>query len=158
MNETLTLKPGQKAPAISLRNQHGEKITLSQFKGKKVALFFYPKDSTPTCTTEACNLRDNHAALLKKGIEVIGISPDDETSHLNFATKHQLPFHLLADTSQKILNKYGVWGEKSMYGNKYMGVIRTTVLINEDGKIHDIITKVKAKEHAQQILKTWGLN
>jgi peroxiredoxin Q/BCP len=149
------LKAGDKAPAISLKNQEGKKVTLKEFKGKKVVLFFYPKDMTPTCTVEACNLRDNYSLLQKQGIEVIGISPDDETSHLKFADKHELPFTLLADPSHKTLNDYGVWGEKSMYGKKYMGVLRTTVLINEDGKIHDIIRKVESKNHAAQILKMW---
>ena len=137
------------------KNQEGKKVTLKEFKGKKVVLFFYPKDMTPTCTVEACNLRDNYSLLQKQGIEVIGISPDDETSHLKFADKHELPFTLLADPSHKTLNDYGVWGEKSMYGKKYMGVLRTTVLINEDGKIHDIIRKVESKNHAAQILKMW---
>jgi peroxiredoxin Q/BCP len=149
------LKAGDKAPAISLKNQEGKKVTLKEFKGKKVVLFFYPKDMTPTCTVEACNLRDNYSLLQKQGIEVIGISPDDETSHLKFADKHELPFTLLADPSHKTLNDYGVWGEKSMYGKKYMGVLRTTVLINEDGKIHEMIRKVESKNHAAQILKMW---
>lgn len=149
------LKAGDKAPAISLKNQEGKKVTLKEFKGKKVVLFFYPKDMTPTCTVEACNLRDNYSLLQKQGIEVIGISPDDETSHLKFADKHELPFTLLADPTHKTLNDYGVWGEKSMYGKKYMGVLRTTVLINEDGKIHEIIRKVESKNHAAQILKIW---
>lgn len=149
------LKAGDKAPAISLKNQEEKKVTLKEFKGKKVVLFFYPKDMTPTCTVEACNLRDNYSLLQKQGIEVIGISPDDETSHLKFADKHELPFTLLADSTHKTLNDYGVWGEKSMYGKKYMGVLRTTVLINEDGKIHEIIRKVESKNHAAQILKIW---
>jgi peroxiredoxin Q/BCP len=149
------LKAGDKAPAISLKNQEGKKVSLKEFKGKKVVLFFYPKDMTPTCTVEACNLRDNYSLLQNHGIEVIGISPDDETSHLKFADKHELPYTLLADPTHKTLNDYGVWGEKSMYGKKYMGVLRTTVLINEDGKIHEIIRKVESKNHAAQILKMW---
>lgn len=148
---------GSKAPAISLKNQDGKKVTLSSFKGKKVALFFYPKDMTSTCTVEACNLRDHYPELQQQGIEVIGISPDDEISHTKFVNKHELPYTLLADTEQKTLQDYGVWGEKSMYGRKYMGVIRTTFLIDEKGKIHDIIQKVEAKNHAAQILKSWGL-
>lgn len=152
-----TLKPGDKAPAFSLKNQAGEKVSLKDFKGQKLVIFFYPKDMTPTCTVEACNLRDNYDALQKKGIQVIGVSPDDEKSHIKFIDKHELPYTLLADPEQEMLNKYGVWGEKSMYGRKYMGVLRTTFLINEEGKIHDVISKVEAKNHAAQILKLWGL-
>lgn len=152
-----SLQAGDKAPAFSLKNQDGKKVSLKDFKGHKLVLFFYPKDMTPTCTVEACNLRDNYSALQKKGIHVIGVSPDDETSHTKFIGKHELPYTLLADPEQVMLNAYGVWGEKSMYGRKYMGVLRTTFLINEDGKIHDVITKVEAKNHAAQILKVWGL-
>lgn len=152
-----TLNIGDKAPAFSLKNQDGKKVSLKDFKGQKLVIFFYPKDMTPTCTVEACNLRDNYSALQKKGIQVIGVSPDDEKSHTKFIEKHELPYTLLADPEQEMLNKYGVWGEKSMYGRKYMGVHRTTFLINEDGKIHDIITKVEAKNHATQIIKLWGL-
>lgn len=152
-----TLKPGDKAPAFSLKNQAGEKVSLKDFKGQKLVIFFYPKDMTPTCTVEACNLRDNYDALQKKGIQVVGVSPDDEKSHIKFIDKHELPYTLLADPEQEMLNKYGVWGEKSMYGRKYMGVLRTTFLINEEGKIHDVISKVEAKNHAAQILKLWGL-
>lgn len=151
------LKTGTKAPAFTLKNQDGKKVSLKDFKGQKLVLFFYPKDMTPTCTVEACNLRDNYSALQKQGIHVLGISPDDETSHTKFIGKHALPYPLLADPEQKMLIDYGVWGEKSMYGRKYMGVLRTTFLINEDGKIHDVITKVEAKNHAAQILKVWGL-
>jgi len=150
-----TLEVGKKAPAFNLKNQEGKKISLKDLIGKKVVLFFYPKDMTPTCTVEACNLRDHHSSLTKAGMEVIGISPDDESSHIKFIEKQQLPYHLLADTDHAILEKYGVWGEKNMYGRKYMGVLRTTFLIDEEGKIAHIIDKVKAKEHAQQILKLW---
>jgi thioredoxin-dependent peroxiredoxin len=149
------LQAGDKAPNIALKNQEGTKITLASMKGKKVVLFFYPKDNTPTCTNEACNLRDNYANLLKHNMEVIGISPDDEASHQKFVEKQHLPYHLLADTELKTLHDYGVWGEKSMYGRKYMGVIRTTFLIDEKGKIVHIIDKVKAGDHSQQILKLW---
>ena len=135
------LQAKEKAPAFNLKNELGEKVTLGQFKGKKVALFFYPKDSTPTCTVEACNLRDNYAALLKHNIEVIGVSPDDEKSHTKFKSSQKLPFTLLCDTSLKTLMAYGVWGEKSMFGNKYMGVMRTTFLINEKGIIDFVIDK-----------------
>jgi peroxiredoxin Q/BCP len=151
----ITLNPGEKVPAFSLKNQDGKKVSLKDYKGKKIVLFFYPKDMTPTCTVEACNLRDNYNLLKKEGIEIIGISPDDEASHQKFIGKHELPYTLLADTTMKTLNDYGVWGEKSMYGRKYMGVLRTTFLINEDGKIHDIIVKVQSKDHAKQILKLW---
>ncbi len=150
-----TLEVGKKAPAFSLKNQAGQKIALKDYLGKKVVLFFYPKDMTPTCTVEACNLRDNYSALIKAGMEVIGISPDDEKSHIKFIEKQELPYQLLADEKHEVLEKYGVWGEKSMYGRKYMGVLRTTFLINETGKIAHIIDKVKSKEHAQQILKLW---
>lgn len=152
-----SLNIGDKAPAFSLKNQDGKKVSLKDFKGQKLVIFFYPKDMTPTCTVEACNLRDNYSALQKKGIQVIGVSPDDEKSHIKFIDKHELPYTLLADPEQVMLNAYGVWGEKSMYGRKYMGVLRTTFLINEEGKIHDIISKVEAKNHAAQILKLWGL-
>ncbi len=151
------LKAGDKAPNFSLKNQDGKKVALKDFKGQKFVLFFYPKDMTSTCTVEACNLRDNYSALQQQGIAVVGISPDDETSHQKFIGKHELPYTLLADTEQTMLNAYGVWGEKSMYGRKYMGVHRTTFLINEDGKIHDVIVKVEAKNHAAQILNVWGL-
>lgn len=151
----ITLEVGKKAPAFSLKNQEGKKIALKDYLGKKVVLFFYPKDMTPTCTVEACNLRDNYSALIKAGMEVIGISPDDEKSHIKFIEKQELPYQLLADEKHEVLEKYGVWGEKSMYGRKYMGVLRTTFLINETGKIAHIIDKVKSKEHAQQILKLW---
>jgi peroxiredoxin Q/BCP len=150
-----TLEVGKKAPAFSLKNQEGKKIALKDYIGKKVVLFFYPKDMTPTCTVEACNLRDHFLALTNVGIEVIGISPDDEASHVKFIEKQKLPYHLLADTDHATLEKYGVWSEKSMYGRKYMGVLRTTFLIDETGKIAHIIDKVKSKEHAQQILKLW---
>lgn len=151
------LKAGDKAPNFSLKNQDGKKVALKDFKGQKLVLFFYPKDMTPTCTVEACNLRDHYSTLQQKGIAVVGISPDDESAHQKFIGKHELPYTLLADTDQTMLNAYGVWGEKSMYGRKYMGVHRTTFLINEDGKIHDVIVKVEAKNHAIQILKTWGI-
>lgn len=151
------LEPGKKAPSISLKNQEGKKVTLKDYLGKKVALYFYPEDDTPTCTTEACNLRDNFSLLKKKGIEVIGVSPDDEKKHVKFIEKYTLPFTLLCDPDLKVMNAYGVWAEKNMYGRKYMGVVRTTVLINEDGKIFDIIKKVKSADHANQIITKWGL-
>jgi peroxiredoxin Q/BCP len=151
------LEPGMMAPLFTLTNQDGKKVSLKDFKGQKVALFFYPEDDTPTCTVEACNLRDNYALLKKQGIEVLGISPDDEQKHQRFIEKFTLPFTLLADPTMKVINDYGVWGEKNMYGRKYMGLKRTTFLINEDGKIHDIIKKVLSKKHTEQVLKAWGL-
>lgn len=151
------LVKGSKAPAISLKNQEGKAVKLKDYLGKKVALFFYPEDDTPTCTTEACNLRDNFSLLKKKGIEVIGISPDEPKKHTKFIDKFELPFNLLSDPDLKVMNAYGTWGEKNMYGRKYMGVLRTTFLINEDGKIHDIIKKVRSADHANQIVDKWGL-
>lgn len=146
-----TLEIGQKAPAITTKNQHGETINLSDYLGKKVILYFYPKDNTPGCTTEACNFRDNYQALLKDGFEVLGVSIDSEQSHLKFISKHELPFNLLVDEDQKIVNDYGVWVEKNMYGRKYMGTARTTFLIDEDGIIQHIIKKVDNKNATQQI-------
>lgn len=150
-----TLNPGDKAPAFSLKNQEGKKISLKDFLGKKVVIFFYPQDSTPTCTVEACNLRDNYSLLTQHGIEVVGISPDDTTSHERFHSKQNLPYTLLADTDKKVIDKYGVWGEKNMYGKKYMGLLRTTFLINEKGVIDAVIRKVKSADHSQQILTVW---
>ncbi|MBT7825187.1 MAG: thioredoxin-dependent thiol peroxidase [Bacteroidetes bacterium] len=149
----MKLKIGDMAPAIKANNQNGEEVNLLDFKGKKVVLYFYPKDSTPGCTQEACNLRDNYNTLIKQGYVVLGVSPDGEKSHLKFIEKHELPFDLLADTEKKILSDYGVWGEKKMYGRTYMGVIRSTFVIDEEGKIEDIIEKVKVKDHTAQILK-----
>jgi len=149
------LNPGDKAPAFSLKNQEGKKINLKDFLGKKVVIFFYPQDSTPTCTVEACNLRDNYSLLTQQGIEVLGISPDDSASHERFHSKQNLPYTLLADTDKKVIDKYGVWGEKNMYGKKYMGLLRTTFLINEKGVIDAVIRKVKSADHSQQILTVW---
>jgi thioredoxin-dependent peroxiredoxin len=149
----MKLKIGDMAPAIKANNQNGEEVNLLDFKGKKVVLYFYPKDSTPGCTQEACNLRDNYNTLIEQGYVVLGVSPDGEKSHLKFIEKHELPFDLLADTEKKILSDYGVWGEKKMYGRTYMGVIRSTFVIDEEGKIEDIIEKVKVKDHTAQILK-----
>ncbi len=146
------LKVGDKAPDFSTLDQHAQRITLSQFMGKKVALYFYPKDATPGCTAEACNLKDNYEALQAKGYEILGVSTDSVKSHAKFATKYELPFSLLADEDQIIVNAYGVWIEKSMYGRSYMGTNRVTFLIDEQGNIEHIIDKVKTKEHAEQIL------
>lgn len=146
------LKIGAKAPAFKGKDQDGKNISLSDYKGKKLILFFYPKDNTPGCTAEACSLRDNYALLQKNGFELLGVSVDDEKSHVKFITKHSLPFPLLADTEMKVVNAYGLWVEKSMYGRKYMGTARATFIIDENGKIAHIIDKVDTKDHAKQIL------
>jgi len=146
------LKPGDKAPAFSLPNQDGDTIALKDFKGQKLVLFFYPKDNTPGCTAEACDLRDNYDALTKEGYILLGISPDSEKKHQNFIKKFDLPFSLLADTEQEMLQAYGCWGQKKFMGKEYIGVHRTTFLIDEKGKIAEVIAKVKTKEHAAQIL------
>ena len=149
------LKEGSKAPIFEGIDQNGKEVKLTDFTGKKVILYFYPKDNTPGCTAEACNLRDNHDSLLKKGFAVIGVSPDSEKSHKGFAGKYSLPFSLIADTSKKIMFDYGVWGEKKMYGKSYMGVIRTTFIIDENGIIEKIITKVDTADHTKQIFKMY---
>ncbi|WP_293301628.1 thioredoxin-dependent thiol peroxidase [Pedobacter sp. UBA4863] len=148
-----TLQEGSKAPAFSAKDQNGRTVTLDQFKGKKVILYFYPKDNTPGCTTEACDFRDNYQGLLAKGIEVLGVSVDDEKSHQKFISKYNLPFTLLADTDQQIVQAYGVWGEKNMYGKKYMGTNRTTFVIDEQGNIAHIIKKVDTKNATAQVLE-----
>lgn len=153
----MQVQEGKKAPSFTGKDQNGESIKLSDFKGKKIALYFYPKDLTSTCTVQACNLRDGFKALAKKGIEVIGVSPDDEKSHLKFIAKNKLPFRIIADTEKKVIEKYGVWGEKQLYGNKYMGVFRTTFLIDEKGIVVKIIAKPKVKEHNKEIAKGFGL-
>ena len=143
----------QKAPDFKGINQNGQEISLSQFKGKKVILYFYPKDNTPGCTAEACNLNDNYQYWLSKGYEVIGISPDNVASHKKFEEKFGLSFHLIADTEKTILQAYGVWGEKKNYGKVYFGVIRTTFIIDENGIIEKVISKVDTKNHTEQIVK-----
>ena len=153
----MQVQEGKKAPSFTGKDQNGESIKLSDYKGKKIALYFYPKDLTSTCTVQACNLRDGFKALAKKGIEVIGVSPDDEKSHLKFIAKNKLPFRIIADTDKKVIEKYGVWGEKQLYGNKYMGVFRTTFLIDEKGIVVKIIAKPKVKEHDKEIAKGFGL-
>jgi thioredoxin-dependent peroxiredoxin len=149
----ITLKEGDKAPAFTANDQDGNKVSLKDFAGKKVVLYFYPEDNTPTCTVQACNLRDNMGVLNEYGFTVLGVSPDDEISHQKFIEKQSLPFTLLADPEHKIIEKYGVWGEKNMYGKKYMGLLRTTFVIDEKGVIKKIFKKPKSKEHAQEILK-----
>lgn len=153
----MKLKEGAKAPDFSVNDQDGNVVSLKDYKGKKVALYFYPKDNTPTCTEQACNLRDNMALLQQKGIVVLGVSADSEKKHKNFEQKFSLPFPLLADTEHQLLEAYGVWGEKTMFGKKYMGIHRVTFLINEEGKIDHIIDKVTAADHAQQIVDAWGI-
>lgn len=147
------LEEGNKAPLFKGINQDEKEISLDSFKGKKVILYFYPKDNTSGCTAEACNLNDNYTELTDKGFEVIGVSPDSAASHLKFIAKHNLSFNLIADTEKKIMEDYGVWGEKKMYGKTYFGVIRTTFVIDEDGTILKIFKKVKTKDHTAQILK-----
>ena len=146
------LQAGDQAPQFTANNQNGTSISLSDFLGKKVILYFYPKDNTPGCTLEACDFRDHYQLLTQKGFEVIGVSTDDEKSHKKFETKFELPFNLIADTNQEIVNKYGVWIAKSMYGKSYMGTERKTFLIDEQGKISNIIQKVDTKNATQQLL------
>ena len=150
------LKEGDKAPNFTAKDQDGNTVKLSDFKGKRVVLYFYPKDDTPGCTKEACSFRDAHDIYAGKDIAVLGVSIDDEMSHQKFITKYNLPFTLLADTDKKIVNDYGVWGEKSMYGRKYMGTNRKTFLIDENGKIAKIFDKVKVSEHADEVLAAFG--
>jgi len=150
------LKEGQKAPDFEGLDQNNLKVKLSDFLGKKVILYFYPRDNTPGCTAEACNLRDNHKDLLDKGFIVLGVSPDTEKSHKGFAAKYSLPFPLLADPDKKILNLYGAWGEKKMYGISVTGVLRTTFIIDEKGVIEKIINKVDTKQHTEQIFKMYN--
>ena len=147
------LEIGDKAPLFEGIDQDGNTVKLADYAGKKVVLYFYPKDNTPGCTAQACNLRDNYQALQAQGYEVFGISSDSEKSHKKFQDKHELPFTLLADTEKTIHDLYGTWGEKQMYGRKYMGTFRTTFIIGEDGNITDIIKKVKTKDHTAQIIE-----
>lgn len=149
----MALTAGSKAPDFKVNDQEGKEVKLSDFKGKKVVLYFYPKDMTPGCTAESCNLRDNYTILQKQGYEVLGVSTDDEKSHRKFIEKEKLPFRLLADTDKSLHAKYGTWVEKSMYGRKYMGTARVTFIINEQGIIDEIIDKVDTKNHTDQILK-----
>lgn len=150
------LKEGDKAPAFKSVNQDGKAVKLSDFKGKRLALYFYPKDDTPGCTKEACSFRDADAVYREKGITVLGVSIDDEKKHQKFISKYQLPFDLLADTDKSIVEAYGVWGEKSMYGKKDMGIFRKTFLIDEKGKIVKIFDKVDVAKHADEVLAAFG--
>jgi len=147
------LQEGQKAPAFTGIDQDGKKVLLADLKGQKVVLYFYPEDDTPTCTVQACNLRDNFDALKQAGFKVIGVSPNDEMSHQKFREKFQLPFTLLTDPKHTIIEKYGVWGKKNLYGREYMGLYRTTFVIDEKGIIKKIFLRPKNKAHAEEILK-----
>jgi peroxiredoxin Q/BCP len=151
-----TLKQGDKAPDFTANDQNGKPVSLADYKGKNVILYFYPKDDTPGCTAESCDFRDNYQSLLGKGFEVIGVSVDDEKSHKKFETKYQLPFTLIADTDKKIVEAYGVWVEKNMYGKKYMGTARITFIVNAEGVIDKVIEKVDTKNSSQQVLDLLG--
>ncbi len=148
----ITLQVGDKAPAFKAKNEKGETVSLADYKGKKLVLYFYPKDDTPGCTAEACDLRDNYQQFQSQGYEILGVSPDNEAKHQKFIDKYELPFSLLADTDNKVATAYGTWGEKSMYGKKYMGILRTTFVIDEKGKIEKVIEKVDTKKHTIQLL------
>lgn len=151
----VTLQEGDKAPAFTGKDQNGQKVSLADYKGKKVVLYFYPEDGTPTCTVQACNLRDNYALLKKEGWTILGVSPDEEKKHKKFEAKFDLPFTLIADPEHVLIDKYGVWGEKQLYGRKYMGLLRTTFLIDEKGVIRKIFHKPKSKQHAEEIVAVW---
>ena len=148
------LKKGDPAPSFEGRDQNGEIVDSKKLRGKKIILYFYPKDMTPGCTDEACSLRDSHKEISGKGFVVIGVSADDEESHRKFIDKHQLPFTLIADTDHQIIKSFGAWGEKKLYGRVYEGILRSTFVINEKGIIEEVIEKVRTKEHAAQILST----
>ncbi len=146
------LEEGTQAPEFTLPDENGTEISLSQFRGKKVVIYFYPKDDTPGCTKEACNFRDNYDAILEKGAVVLGVSADSQKSHQNFKSKYELPFYLLSDPDKTMIQQYGAWGEKQMYGKAYEGVIRSTYVIDEDGKIAKVFPKVKPAEHGAEVL------
>lgn len=145
-------KIGEAAPPFAAKDQNGNVVSLSDYSGKKLVLYFYPKDDTPGCTAQACNLRDNYPLMLKEGFEVLGVSVDDAKAHQKFIKKYELPFSLLADTDHAVVEAYGVWVEKSMYGKTYMGTARTTFVIDEQGVIQEIISKIDTKNHAEQVL------
>jgi peroxiredoxin Q/BCP len=151
------LKVGDPAPPFEFTDQQGKTITLASLRGSKVILYFYPKDNTPGCTAEACNLRDNHADLTARGFTVIGVSADDERSHKNFSEKYVLPFALIPDKAKNVIMDYGAWGKKKLYGKEYDGILRITVIINEKGVVEHILTKVDTKNHTQQILEALGI-
>lgn len=150
------VKEGEMAPDFILKHKDGEIMNLSDFQGQKVVLYFYPKDDTPGCTKEACSFRDANSVFEEKNIKVLGVSPDTEASHQKFSAKYELPFQLLSDPDHKIAESYGAWGEKSMYGKKYMGILRKTFLIDEAGKIVKIFDKVNVSEHADEVLEAFG--
>jgi peroxiredoxin Q/BCP len=150
------LKEGDMAPSFSGNDQNGEKVSLKNLNGQKIVLYFYPEDDTPTCTIQACNLRDNYALLKQNRFVVIGVSPNDEKSHLKFEQKFDLSFTLIADPSHTIIDQYAVWGEKNLYGRKYMGIHRTTFLIDEKGIIRKIFLKPRSKQHSEEIIKAWN--
>ena len=152
------LKVGDKAPDFEAVIQDGSKLSLSDLKGKKVVLYFYPKDNTPGCTAEACNLRDNYELMLEKGFAVVGVSADTVAAHQKFIDKYQLPFPLIADTEKEIIKAFGVWGPKKFMGREYEGILRSTFVISKDGIIEEVISKVKTKAHAEQILEEVKLN
>lgn len=147
------IEEGKKAPAFSLKDQSGQTVKLTDFSGKYVVLYFYPKDDTPGCTKEACSFRDEHSKLEKAGAVVLGVSPDDEARHVKFIEKYELPFTLLADTEHAVAEKYGAWGEKNNYGKKYMGIVRSTFLIGPDGKVAKVWPKVKPEGHGEEVLE-----
>jgi peroxiredoxin Q/BCP len=147
-----TLKEGDRAPDFTAKDQNGKTVSLADYKGKNVILYFYPKDDTPGCTAESCSFRDNYQSLLSKGFEVIGVSTDDEKSHKKFETKYNLPFTLIADNDKHIVEAYGVWVEKNMYGKQYMGTARTTFIIDGNGIISHLISKVDTKDSSRQVL------
>lgn len=157
MATTVMPEAGTAAPDFSGKTQDGATVTLSDHRGKKVALYFYPKDDTPGCTKQACSLRDDYSRLQDAGIVVIGVSADDVESHQAFAEKYSLPFPLIADTEKEILNKYGVWGERNLYGKKFMGIKRTTFLIDEEGEIVQVIKRPKTDAHAEEVMRKFGL-
>ncbi|MAE07370.1 MAG: thioredoxin-dependent thiol peroxidase [Bacteroidetes bacterium] len=150
----MKLKTGDKAPDFKGIDENGTEVSLSDFKGKKIILYFYPKDNTPGCTNEACDLRDNYNMWIEKGYEIIGVSPDNTKSHINFKEKHKLPFTLISDPDKEIIKQFGVWGLKKLYGREYEGLLRTTFIIDENGIISNIFEKVKTKDHTNQILET----
>src|SRR6516225_9697134 len=150
------LREGDQAPAFSGIDQQGRKVSLEDYKGKKIVLYFYPQDDTPTCTEQACDLRDNYGVLRKKGFIVLGVSPDSEKSHLRFEKKFSLPFTLISDPDHQIIDRYGVWGEKQLFGRNYMGLLRTTFLIDEQGIITHIFLKPRSRQHTQEIIRAWS--
>ena len=150
------LSEGKKAPAFKGHDQDGKSVSLADYKGKKIVLYFYPEDDTPTCTVQACNLRDNFGLLKNAGLVVLGVSPDEEKKHKKFETKYDLPFTIISDPAHEIIDKYGVWGQKQLYGRTYMGLHRTTFLIDEKGIIRKIFLKPKSKNHTAEIINAWA--